>query len=183
MKNKPIFIEKINELKTKIELEGYEINGTKELIGEILVIDTTPLDLLKEENGIRDYYESVGIKTQVIRSLEHNLYEFIYRGLKQAVEQTLYFDKTQDYTSRRFVFSTTDCISHVQILYRNKRAELFMYIRSTDVVKLFPWDLLFAFKLLNRMLNECGFPETTKKLITSPCMPLSMACAPLPACI
>ena len=166
MKNKPIFIEKINELKTKIELEGYEINGTKELIGEILVIDTTPLDLLKEENGIRDYYESVGIKTQVIRSLEHNLYEFIYRGLKQSIEQLFYFDKTQDYTSRRFVFSTTDCISHVHILYRHKKAQLNMYIRSTDVVKLLPWDILFACKLINRIIGECGFPEVTTKTVT-----------------
>ena len=161
-----IIVDKILELTDSIKKNGREINGTKELTGVTFQkIDISKINLSAEENSIRDYYASLGINTQAIRSLEHNLYEFIYRGLKQAVEQTLYFDKIQDYTSRRFVFSTTDCISHVQILYRNKNVELFMYIRSTDVIKLLPWDLLFACKLLNRMLNECGFPETTKKLI------------------
>src|SRR3989344_6165973 len=159
-----IIVDKILELTESIKRNGKEINGTKELTGVAFQkIDISKINLLAEENSVRDYYASLGINTQAIRSLEHNLYEFIYRGLRQAVEQTLYFYKTQDYSSRRFVFSTTDCISHVQILYRPGQAELFMYIRSTDVVKLFPWDLLFAFKLLNRMLNECGFPETTKK--------------------
>lgn len=102
----------------------------------------------------------------MIRSLEHNLYEFIFRGLKQSVEQLFYFDKTQDYTSRRFVFSTTDCISHVQILYRKDCAELFMHIRSTDVKKLLPWDLLFSANLLNRILLECRFPQAKKKYVT-----------------
>lgn len=165
MKNKPIIIDKAIELKNKIEADGYEINGTKELIGEIMDLDITDMNLLEEENAIRDYYETKGIKTQVIRSLEHNLYEFIFRGLKQSVEQLFYFDKTQDYTSRRFVFSTTDCISHVQIIYRNKTATLFMHIRSTDVVKLLPWDSLFACNLLNRILLECRFPETKKKIV------------------
>lgn len=165
MKNKPVIIEKAIELRNKIESDGYEINGTKELIGETIDIDATNMDLMEEENAIRDYYETKGIKTQVIRSLEHNLYEFIFRGLKQSVEQLFYFDKTQDYTSRRFVFSTTDCISHVQIIYRNKTATLFMHIRSTDVVKLLPWDSLFACNLLNRMLLECRFPEVTEKIV------------------
>lgn len=165
MKNKPVIISNVINLKTKIENEGSEINGTKELVGEVIDIDTTDLDLLDEENAIHDYYESKGIKTQVIRSLEHNLYELIFRGLKQSVEQLFYFDKTQDYTSRRFVFSTTDCISHVQLIYRNKKAYLFMHIRSTDVVKLLPWDMLFACNLLNRILLECRFPEVKQRLV------------------
>lgn len=165
MKDKTIIIDTVEELKNKIESQGAGVNGTKELVGETFDIDITKLDLLDEENAIRDYYESKGIKTQVIRSLEHNLYEFIFRGLKQSVEQLFYFDKSQDYTSRRFVFSTTDCISHVQLIYRNKTAYLFMHIRSTDVVKLLPWDTLFACSLLNRVLLECRFPETNKKIV------------------
>ena len=165
MKNKAIIIDKVVELKNKIESEGYEINGTKELIGKLMDLDVTKLDLLEEENAIRDYYELKGIKTQVVRSLEHNLYEFIFRGLKQSVEQLFDFDKTQDYTSRRFVFSTTDCISHVQLIYRNKVATLFMHIRSTDVIKLLPWDTIFACSLLNRVLLECRFPEVNKKYV------------------
>lgn len=161
-----IIIGKIKEIIDTIDKNGYEINGTKELTMMFLDnINITGLDLLVEENAIRDYYESLKIKTQVIRSLEHNLYEFIYRGLKQSVEQLFYFDKSQDYTSRRFVFSTTDCISHVQIVYRNGKAELFMHIRSTDVKKLFPWDFLFACQLLNRILVECRFPLVDKKII------------------
>jgi len=165
MKNKATIIEKVIQLKNKIESDGHEVNGTKELIGETIDFDISNMDLIEEENAIRDYYETNGIKTQVIRSLEHNLYEFIFRGLKQSVEQLFYFDKTQDYTSRRFVFSTTDCISHVQIIYRDKTAILFMHIRSTDVIKLLPWDSLFACNLLNRMLLECRFPETLNKVV------------------
>jgi len=162
-----MIIDKIIEITNLISKEGSEINGTKELTGVYIPkIDISKIDLIKEENDIRDYYSKLEINIQAIRSLEHNLYEFIYRGLRQSVEQTLYFDKTQDYTSRRFVFSTTDCISHIQILYRLNRAELYMYIRSTDVVKLLPWDMLFAFKLLNRVLLDSGFPLVKKKLVT-----------------
>jgi len=161
-----LIINKVKELIKDIEKNGLEVNGTRELIGVVLKdIDISDINLLAEENSIRDYYESAGIKTQVIRSLEHNLYEFIYRGLKQSVEQLFYFDKSQDYTSRRFVFSTTDCISHIQLLYRNDKADLFIYIRSTDVKKLFPWDFLFACQLLNRILIECRFPHVNKKTV------------------
>lgn len=162
-----MIIDKILEITESIKKEGREVNGTKELTGIVVSkLEVSKMDLIKEENAVRDYYSKMGINTQAIRSLEHNLYEFIYRGLRQSVEQTLYFDKTQDYTSRRFVFSTTDCISHVQILYRPSQAELFIYIRSTDVIKLFPWDLLFACKLLNRVLLESGFPQAKKKYVT-----------------
>jgi hypothetical protein len=162
-----IIIDNIQEIAESIKKDGREVNGTKELTGLIVPkINISKMDLIKEENAVRDYYSKMGINTQAIRSLEHNLYEFIYRGLRQSVEQTLYFDKTQDYTSRRFVFSTTDCISHVQILYRPGQAELFMYVRSTDVVKLFPWDMLFACKLLNRVLLESGFPEAKKRYVS-----------------
>ena len=162
-----IIVNKIIEITELINKDGKEINGTKELVGVFIPkLDISKMDLVEEENQVRNYYSNIGINTQAIRSLEHNLYEFIYRGLRQSVEQTLYFDKTQDYTSRRFVFSTTDCISHVQILYRAGQAELFVHVRSTDVVKLFPWDMLFACKLLNRVLLESGFPETKKKYVT-----------------
>lgn len=162
-----IIVDKIIEFTEQIKKNGHDINGTKELTGVCVSgIEISKMNLVEEENNVRNYYSNLGINTQAIRSLEHNLYEFIYRGLRQAVEQTLYFDKTQDYTSRRFVFSTTDCISHVQILYRPEQANLFMYIRSTDVIKLFPWDMLFACKLLNRVLLESGFPEAKKKYVT-----------------
>lgn len=162
-----IIINKVNELKERIKEKGKEINGTKELSGvTVSKIDVGEMDLLEEENNIRDYYTKLDINTQAVRSLEHNLREFIFRGLKQSVEQTLYFNKTQDYTSRRFVFSTTDCISHVQILYRPGQADLFMYMRSTDVVKLLPWDMLFACKLIKRVLKEAGFPATEKRFVT-----------------
>lgn len=162
-----MIVEKIKKLTEEIDKEGSEINGTKEKTGVIFSkLDITDIALLEEENAIRAYYTDLGINTQVIRSLEHNLYEFIYRGLKQSIEQTFYFDQTQDYTSRRFVFSTTDCISHVQILYRNAKSELLVYIRSTDVKKLFPWDMLFCFQLINRILLECRFPQVKKKYVT-----------------
>lgn len=162
-----IIVDKVLEITDLIKKDGKEVNGTKELTGIFISkLDVAKMDLIEEENSVRDYYSKQGINTQTIRSLEHNLYEFIYRGLKQSVEQTLYFDKTQDYTSRRFVFSTTDCISHVQVLYRSGQAELFMHIRSTDVVKLLPWDMLFACKLLNRVLLESGFPEAKERSVT-----------------
>lgn len=154
----------VTNLAEKIKKDGQELNGTRELLAvtppPLVVSD---MNLIAEENEIRRYYETLGINNQAIRSLEHNLYEFIYRGLRQAVEQTLYFDKSQDYSSRRFVFSTTDCISHVQILFRPEKTILAMHIRSTDVVKLLPWDLLFACKLLERVLLESEFPLTKQK--------------------
>lgn len=158
---------KIIMLLEEIEKTGKPVNGTMELTGVTFSkIDVTNSDILAEENAVRDYYTSLGINTQAIRSLEHNLYEFIYRGLKQSIEQLFYFDKTQDYKSRRFTFSTTDCISHVQMLYRDDIAELFVYIRSTDVKKLLPWDMLFSLRLINRILSECNFPPVKKKYIT-----------------
>jgi len=154
----------IIESKKHIENEGIEINGTMEVTGIVLpLIKVHEMNLGLEENEIRDYYNKIGINIQVIRSLEHNLYEFIFRGLKQSVDQLLYFDKTQDFTSRRFVFATTDCISHVQILFRHKKAKLIAHFRSTDIVKLLPWDLLYLCKLINRVLIESEFPETIEK--------------------
>jgi hypothetical protein len=161
-----VIVDIVEGLRKRIEAEGIEINQTRELVSVVLPpLSVHEMDLLAEENAIRDYYAERRINIQVVRSLEHNLYEFIFRGLKQSVEQLLYYDRTQDYTSRRFVFSTTDCLSHVQILYRHEIAILFAHIRSTDVVKLLPWDLLFLCKLINRILLECEFPEAREKRI------------------
>ncbi len=161
-----VIVTLINDLKNKIDKEGREINGTKEVVGVVLpAIRVHELVLEAEENAIRDYYYGKGINTQAVRSLEHNLYEFIYRGLRQSVEQLLYFDKTQDFTSRRFVFSTTDCIAHVHLIYRNESASLFAHIRSTDVVKLLPWDLLFLCRLIKRVLNDSAFPHTKEMTV------------------
>jgi len=156
-----IIVGLVEELQERIKLEGHEVNGTRELVGVMLpTLRVREMDLQAEENAVRDYYVKKAINTQVVRSLEHNLYEFIFHGLKQSVEQLFYYDKTQDHTSRRFVFSTTDCISHVQILYRLGVAHLFAHIRSTDVIKLLPWDILFLCKLSKMLLSECEFPET-----------------------
>ena len=161
-----VIVDIINKLSEQIKREGIEINGTREITGIVLLpIPVHEMDLVAEENNIREYYSTLRINNQAIRSLEHNLYELIYRGLRQSVEQLLYFDKTQNFTSRRFVFSTTDCISFVQILYRDNAATLFAHIRSTDVVKLLPWDLLFLCKLINRVLVESEFPFTEKRLV------------------
>lgn len=163
----PLIVKEITKLKEQIDRDGWDINDTRELAGVLIPpIPVHEMDLISEEDAIRNYYAQLGINLQVIRSLEHNLYEFIYRGLRQSVEQLLYFDKTQNHTSRRFVFSTTDCISFIQMLYRNETARLFAHLRSTDVVKLLPWDLLFLCKLTKRILVESEFPLTKQTIVT-----------------
>ena len=159
----------INIIKTltdQIDKNGYEINGTKEISGITLpIIRIDEIDILDEENAVRSYYESININTQAVKSLEYNLYEYIYHGLKQSIEQLFYFNPSQDYTSRRFVFSTTDCISHLQILYRPHSLKLIAHLRSTDIKKLLPWDLLYLCKLLKRINNSCEFPHSEEKII------------------
>jgi len=70
-----IIVNKIVEITELIKKDGKEINGTKELTGVFIPkLDISKMDLVEEENQVRNYYSEIGINTQAIRSLEHNLY-------------------------------------------------------------------------------------------------------------
>ena len=57
------------------------------------------------------------------------------------------YDRVEDHTSRRFVYTDDTCISFIQVGIRERVMDFHVVVRSTDVKNIFPHDLRFLYYL------------------------------------
>jgi len=161
-------LEKVKLLLDKIDRFGIEINETKEVTNSILSFEMNTIDLEEEENQIRYYYNRYVEDYDRRSDLEKDHYNFLSAFLIHKLKEIQYFhhlDK-DDYTSRKNVIWSNDCISSIQFLHREDKNILNIFIRSSDVLRLLPIDLLYGIKLLNIVLDRFNIKKTNNDLVT-----------------
>lgn len=77
---------------------------------------------------------------------EENHYKYLGYGLVHKMEETEFFF-SQDSGSRKIVLSSTDCISNLQFITRGGTGILNVMMRSSDLIKLFPLDIINLVKI------------------------------------
>jgi len=123
------FIEKNGEIiKTKIPN-----SNSKEVKNVVLKYESRNLSCIKLWRNNKDYLE------------ERPEYDQIKSYLDNTIRLKLNYFKTQDLSSRQFIYHDYSCISSVQILYRNNILYMNVFIRSSNVKD----TLLFDIRGLN----------------------------------
>ena len=78
---------------------------------------------------------------------EKEYYDMIQTSLIEKIDNELIgeneYGRVEDFSSRRFVFSQSSCISFIQVANRDKVMDFHCVIRSSDVKNIFPYDLKF----------------------------------------
>ena len=93
---------------------------------------------------------------------ESEYYQGILSRLHEKISDELSgkneYNRVEDTSSRRFVYADDTCISFIQVGIRERLMDFHVVIRSTDVKKIFPYDLKFLYYLsstcYDRFKNE-----------------------------
>ena len=83
---------------------------------------------------------------------ESEHYKFLTHGMLHKINATKYFHG-QDLESRKNILFSDDCISSIHLLVRPEAIRLNVYMRSSDVMRLLPVDVLAMATLLDTVIK------------------------------
>ena len=113
-------------------------------------------------------YDDGGFEAASQQSMNHEgeaeYYAKIYNGLHEKIDKELRgeneYSRTEDFMSRRFVYTDNSCISFIQLAIRGGVMDFNVVIRSSDVENILPYDVEFLYYLAstcyNRFSDMCG---------------------------
>lgn len=115
-------------------------------------LDLKDLDLTEEQEELSKFMNDMGYSYEDKLKTEKNYYESIkYTLLHKLDEIDFYFDENKDET-RKCIAINEDCISAVHLVLRKGVSKLNVFMRSADLVKTFPVDILN----LSKIIKEIG---------------------------
>jgi len=199
----------INEVKRiieKVNKDGIEINGTKEIQNEInTFFPNNYFNINNEEKEIELFYNKQIGNWKERQKLEKSHYSRLtadilheitrgqyfsnldkYNGMSELIDRSRDFldgnkynkltkerniikkdyDKLNNFSGRRNLIFSQDCISLVQFVCRDKFNLLNVYIRSSDTVNLLLADYLFGIKLLDKILTTFKIKKNIDDRVT-----------------
>lgn len=126
-------------------------------------------DALKQSEA---YYEAVKNKTLITRKEnELHFHNFLEHQLFSRLQEIKYYSEVNITDTRRLVSVSSDCISTIQLLVRDK-IHVNVYFRSSDFDGALPADLEFICTLphkliihLSKMINIKGYEDINTSLI------------------
>jgi len=84
---------------------------------------------------------------------EEEHYKFLTHGMLHKINATKYFHG-QGLESRKNILFSDDCISSIHLLVRPEAVRLNVYMRSSDVMRLLPVDVLAMATLLDTIIKK-----------------------------
>jgi len=91
---------------------------------------------------------------------ETEYYKEIYQSVLEKIDNELagnnVYNRKEDLSSRRFVFTGDSCISFIQVSQRNATMDFHVVIRSCNVKTLFEHDLRFLYFLASECWRKIG---------------------------
>lgn len=156
MKNSKI-LGKVKTRLVDISNIGKGINNTQELTNVSFSIGVDLVDLDREEIAIKEYYNSVIKENYGDRmKMEGDHYKFLEHAMKHKLNEINYFFKLKDYSSRKYIVFSGDCISCIQLLIRDGVVDMTVFMRSSDALRLLPVDILYCAKMMKEVLKSKG---------------------------
>lgn len=137
-------------LKTIGEPIGEPLNPSMiECIGPSFGLKDIPYNLLDYiTEDFTAYMKSGGYDFQLRQNMEKYHYAKLLNSLIHSFGENFYYLREPVGKTRRVLATSTDCISVIQVLIRNRNAHILTYFRSSHYHNLLPVDLIFLFKLL-----------------------------------
>lgn len=180
-------LDEIQTLLDNINKDGIVINGTKELQNVVLKFNPNNMNMKEEEIEVKNYYgedfeDRKALEATHYKRLFNDMIHEITRTLYFTnVDKKLAIDKfikefnidikpeelkkfkstfnLEDFSGRRNVIYSLDCISSIQLLCRPDKNILTAIIRSSDTKNLLPIDLLFLNNMMSTVLSYYGIKK------------------------
>lgn len=151
-------IDNVKNVLKEIYENGCSINGTKEQ--QMLEFDIEMClsynNLMKEEFYVEKFYdENIGsYKDKLKGEIDH--YNFLKCFMFHKIKENQYFFKlkSDDFTSRKNVIWSSDCISNIQFISREGCNIMFVTMRSSDTIKLLPLDIMYMMFMFSEILSK-----------------------------
>lgn len=128
----------------------------KELCQYSLYFDFKNSEECKEAGEL--FFKNISTDIQKERKIiEQNYYTYLFSGLKHRIIELDFMTELNIFDSRRLIFTNPDCISSMQILFRD-RIYLSVNFRSSHFQKALPSDIEFIcslpLKIIDFLENE-----------------------------
>ena len=140
-------------------------NGHLETLGTHIEKTYNSLSAFKtERDSFRDYYKGDWYHKQMMEEMH---YKKLEGGLLHAINENKYYLKEHINESRRFVVTSTDCITSIQFIFREDEIFVGVYFRSSHYDNLLPVDLDFIYGLLEKAvqyIHERAGSETYEEI-------------------
>jgi thymidylate kinase len=141
-------IEITNRLKDNIIRNGHDVNGTYELLGVDFTITQKP-----DMSHIKKYYEVNDFDFDLIDEEELYFYDRIEKTIRHLIKAQIK-EYGQNAYSRKFQFSSTECINSYHLIYRGETLYCYVTIRSSNVPKILPLDIYYCYDIAEKMNKE-----------------------------
>ena len=132
----------------------------RQFVGETKSLESYPLQFTLFDDG--DFEEAT--KESMNYEPEREYYKKIYRLLHDKISREIAgnneYGRKEDFSSRRFVYSSDSCISFIHVSCRSEVMDFHVVIRSSDVENTFSHDLKFLYYLastcFSRLRDNCN---------------------------
>ena len=129
-------------------------NGTKEILGYHFKVKYPDFEEFKKEiPEFKKAYEEAGGDWEYKQMMEEQHYKKLEGSLLHAINENKYYLKENLFDSRRFISLSTDCISNIQLIFREDEVFLGVYFRSSEINNLLPVDLDFLYGLVQKAIQ------------------------------
>jgi hypothetical protein len=162
-----ILNEVINTIR-KIKYEGILINDTVEKQNVISIFYPNNFNIEEEEKEISYFYNKFVGNWDKRIELEKDHYNFLKSFIIHKVKENQYFFKlkSDDFTSRKNIIWSNDCIGCIQLLCRPDQNFFNVFIRSSDTVNLLLADYVYMTKVFDEVLERFNIKKKLTDKIT-----------------
>lgn len=140
-------IYQICNLCSNVEKHGNSINGTKELTNISINFKDITLEALK------NYCSNNKIDFNETNENESFYYDRVFYSLKHIIKAQL-TEHGQNINSRRFIYTSDECINSFHLLFRKNTLEVFINLRSSNVKKILPFDVYYCKIIVNELNRQ-----------------------------
>lgn len=138
---------RIEDVKNKV----YRLINTISKIGNKVGNTLELTDVTLKFNQANIYYLP---KLNVYMAEEKAEFDNIYYSLKNSIRLKLFYFKNQKVDSRQFVYHNDSCISLFHVMKRGNNLEVFVTIRSSNVVKSLLFDIYGLYEIANKLNKD-----------------------------
>lgn len=128
---------------------GKDVNGTKELTN--IAIDFKEISL----GNLKDYCFNNKLDFNEINETEKFYYDRVYYSIKHIIKAQL-TEHGQNINSRRFIYTSDECINAYHLLFREDTLDIFINLRSSNVERILPFDVYYC-RLIGDEMNRQFF--------------------------
>lgn len=136
----------ISRAKKHVEIFGKKVRNTREVLNYHVNFESSlePLSYMIESfiRDLNDIYPKL-LLTEIYAKQDSE--EYFYRRIKESLihemKKALFEQKDSEF-SRRFSFSSNECIQSLHLIFRDETAFCNVYIRSSNVKDILPFDVI-----------------------------------------